>query len=544
MATNRAAPPNPSDLLRRLLDGGYTNATGPVIRAISRDTTNGPLATRLNQLDDHARQMAENGETLRADDPVLRAVIADFGDALKRQGLLIDAVSGDVQQTGFDAAGQFFRQTTLPGMSPALARAGFNNPDPAAINAAVMLTAGETWKHELAAYGDIAEQVRLIAIKGIVAGYNPRKIANEIRAGINGIPAARANNLMRTLQLQSYRVATAANQDANRDILAYSVRISALDGRTCLACVALHGTKLPVGAMIHDHHQGRCTSIAVVKGREQEILFQRYIGDEPVIVRNGQEWWDKLPDAQKLEMAGPGLFEALGRGEIQLRDLVQPYRDPLFGDMIRQAGLKGALANPNRTVLTVNGEVMADRGTPGTTLDSLTTFVENSNGPLGQALMDWQNQLMGYDENGHIVINKGQVQSAARNFVRESQDIQYAKDYVIGLVRQQAEENGLMLTQHEAERVYNQHYANQARAILLTANASNTRLTEAQRRRLETAISGRYLDMVYTTDSSLRGSLANAGRRSRGGGASSSSMTNAAKQAKRREFLDYMGRLP
>src|SRR5262245_6410126 len=115
MATNtRPSPqnaPKPVELLSSLLDKGYTNATGQVIRSIARDTESGPLALRLKQFDERAAELAEQGQQMSPDDPVLRALLADFGTALQKDAVLIDAAAPDVQALGIDAAGQFVRQT-------------------------------------------------------------------------------------------------------------------------------------------------------------------------------------------------------------------------------------------------------------------------------------------------------------------------------------------------------------------------------------------------------------------------------------------------
>ena len=75
--------------------------------------------------------------------------------------------------------------------------------------------------------------------------------------------------------------------------------------------------------------------------------------------------------------------------------------------------------------------------------------------------------------------------------------------------KKKAANNGLTLTPAQSERLMNQQYATQARAIQLAANVGNVRLTEAQRNRLQRAVDGGYLDMVYSRGGSERGSLRN-----------------------------------
>jgi hypothetical protein len=282
---------------------------------------------------------------------------------MRRQGTLISAAAEDIGATGIDAAAEFFRQTTSGGLSEQqLASIGvrFNRPDPEAIAAATNFTRGAGWQAELGLYGEgIPEQVRQIALRGIVAGRGPLAIAEELRLAVEGIPLRRANTIMRTLQLQSFRVGTAAHQAANVEILSHQIRIAALDDRTCLCCIAEHGKLLPVGVIIQDHHNGRCTSIAVVRGRPREV-------------QTGEAWWQAQSEARRRKIAGPGAFEALRRGEVRLQDFVQPYEDRVFGDMIRQGSLRRAMEVARRaTVNTVDGIMPRERGRLGNDINSL-----------------------------------------------------------------------------------------------------------------------------------------------------------------------------
>ena len=530
------AIPRPADLAAQLLKKGYTNAVRQVVGAIASEITpGGILHRRLQQFDDHARELAADGQRVAADDPVLRALLADFGVALRRQAGLIDAAAPGVGATGIDAAGQFFRQTTLPGMSDQQAAAvgiRFNQPDPEAVAAAVNYTGGAAWENELRRYQeDIGEQVRQIALRGIVAGRGPLAIANDLRGAVEGIPAYRANALMRTLQLQSFRVGAAVHQTENASILSHQIRIAALDNRTCLCCVSEHGKIMPLGEVIQDHHQGRCTSIAVVRGN-------------PRTVQTGEAWFSGLPEERQRAIAGPGAFEALRRGDVRLGDFVQPYEDAVFGDMIRQGSLSRAIeVSSAATVETVYGIRRRERGNVPTDVNGLGDWlIENEDTFLAEKLLDPNLNLFETDfsQGFRRLVNVQGVRDAAKAFVRESQDIQYGRDYLLDLVIDLAGENGVRVGNREAAaRLLNEDYATQARAILTAAGMGNVRLTAAQQRRINESLQGNYLDLVYTTESSTRGSLANQTRSTGGGGV----MTDAERRDRRRQFLSYINGL-
>jgi hypothetical protein len=137
--------------------------------------------------------------------------------------------------------------------------------------------------------------------------------------------------MARTLQLESYRTATAIAHRANADIATGQKRIGTLDDRICLCCLALHGEDMPVGAKVQDHHQGRCTSVLMVVGYPMGAIL------------TGPEWFGRLPESRQLEIAGPGALEALQSGRATLRDFVQPTQDPVFGEMVTQGSIERAI---------------------------------------------------------------------------------------------------------------------------------------------------------------------------------------------------------
>ncbi|MEQ9027558.1 MAG: phage minor head protein [Aggregatilineales bacterium] len=338
MSANSPAP-RVSDLIRNLLDRGYTQATSAVVNALGRSVSSGIVAQRLNELEAEAGRLAEAGERLDVNNPVVRALLADLEPRLRANGLLIDGAAGDLQNSGVNSAGQITRQLALPGMSDeALARIGvqWNRPDPEAVNALVGYVDSDAWAAELARYPELViSTVRNQAVRGIVEGWSPLRTAREIRRMAEGVTRAQAETLMRTLQLQSYRTAAAVHQQANAGILTEQIRIAALDNRTCLACIGLHGTRLPIGERVNDHHNGRCTSIAVVRGRPREV-------------QTGEDWFNAQPEARRVQIAGRANFEAMQAGRVQLRDFAQTYDDPVFGEMIREASLKGILGDDAR----------------------------------------------------------------------------------------------------------------------------------------------------------------------------------------------------
>jgi SPP1 gp7 family putative phage head morphogenesis protein len=318
------------ELLSSLLDKGYSSAAGTVVTSINRSLSNGVLNTRLSQLETEALRLRQAGERFTIDNPVLRALLADFEDELGRFGGQVTNASERLATGAESAAAQFTRQTVI-GVVPR-----WNVPDPEAIAALAGYVTHPEWEAEIAKYaGDGVEDVRRIIINGVIRGRNPVAIARDIRRIVDNYPRYRAENMMRTLQMQAYRAASAVHQRANADILSYQIRVGTLDHRICMCCLSLHGTRLAVGEMVLDHYGGRCVGVAVVQGHNRSI-------------QTGEEWYAAQDAETQRAIAGDANYEALRAGRVQLRDFVQPVNDPLYGRMITEASLVGIIGQEAR----------------------------------------------------------------------------------------------------------------------------------------------------------------------------------------------------
>lgn len=329
LATNRIG-----DLVAQLLDRGYAQAASATLRAVASSVQSGVVAQRLNELDAEAARLASAGQTLNADNPVLRALLADLDTAMRANTVRVSDGASATQAAGVQAASTITPALAFPGMSIQQLQAagvGWNRPDPEAVNALVGYLSGDGWRTEMAGYpASVLNGVLNTAVRGMVEGWSASKTAREVRRIAEGMPVHTANNLLRTVQLQSFRDANALQQQANLDILDGQIRIATLDGRTCLACIAEHGTRLPAGERVLDHHSGRCIGVPTVRGRAR-------------VVATGEAWFAALSaDAQRAQ-AGDAAYDLLASGRAQLRDFVQPYTDRVFGAMQREASVKAIL---------------------------------------------------------------------------------------------------------------------------------------------------------------------------------------------------------
>lgn len=347
VAGGQPRPGTVSDLVNRLLDRGYTQAAEPILRAVASSSTSGLVAQRLDELTAEAARLAAAGQRLTPDNPILRAALADLETTLNADAALVRSVAEQVQSTGADAARLIQRQLAIGGTTDAqLLRLGvrWNTPDPEAVARLITYARSDAWNTMLQQFApDVLSIIQNQAIRGITYGWSPLRTAREIRRLATNLPAHTANNLMRTLQLTSYRDATALHQNANRALAQQVVRIAALDRRTCLSCVAQHGDVIwdsdrdgdAAVPRVDDHHSGRCTSVIIVKGL-------------PRTIQSGADWFASLPperQAQQTSFArSPGKYEAFLAGKVSLRDFIHPYTDDVFGPMLREASLAAALA--------------------------------------------------------------------------------------------------------------------------------------------------------------------------------------------------------
>lgn len=325
-------------LLSDLIDADYASTTAAVVKAIAAPAENGRLALRLKEFNDAAASGLVNPNSA-----VVAALLDEFSKTMRANAALIDSTSPALASVAAKAAGELTRKTMFAQDATIAAR--FTSPDPDAVAALVQYVDSTGWEAELKKYeGAAVDTAKNIIVKGFVLGKNPRQTALELATSVKNLPRSYAEQMMRSLQLTSLRDAAVVQQVANADLIAYVVRVAALDDRTCLACVALHGTKLAVGERVNDHRNGRCIGVAVPKSRANEPFSQTYpIDGKPVPIGSGEEWLTAHKAEWQKTFMGQGNYNAYAAGAVKLQDFVKLVDDELFGQAIQEASLKGIL---------------------------------------------------------------------------------------------------------------------------------------------------------------------------------------------------------
>lgn len=341
--TNNPTPQNVKAIIDSSLDSAYEQAMNPVIRAIVRGVSAGIVAQRLAELQAEAQRLQADGQNLTPDNPILRALIADLTAVLAANATLIDGVAPDLQALGTQAGMSIARALASPLPDNALAALGiqWRQPDAERLAALVNYLDSDAWRDALANYQNgIVRTINNIVIGERIK--NPRNIARAITQAVQLLPRSYAEQLTRSVQLTSYRDATAITYAANRDVISHHVRISARDSRVCLACLALDGEILAVGERVNDHRNGRCTSIPVLRGQNRTV-------------EQGSAWLEKQPEPRKREIMGNANYEAYKAGKVKLEDFAQRGTDAIFGEVVNEASLKGILGDDARKFYSVGG---------------------------------------------------------------------------------------------------------------------------------------------------------------------------------------------
>ena len=112
--------------------------------------------------------------------------------------------------------------------------------------------------------GAAQQQFGQTMVTGLVSGWNPRKLARELRSSY-GLGLTKALVIARTEQLRAYRTAAANTYRANSHVVKGWERHAQHDTRTCMACLILDGKRYTLAEEMDDHPQGRCAMLPVTK---------------------------------------------------------------------------------------------------------------------------------------------------------------------------------------------------------------------------------------------------------------------------------------
>ncbi len=222
----------------------------------------------------------------------------------------------------------------LSGSLATVIQTQWNRPAPEALETLINYVDGDAFRHNVNGFtDDAASDVADTILAAVAQGKNPSAIA-RILDNWFAIPFSWGDNMTRTVQLYSYRAANHASFAANENLLNGWVWIASLDTRTCMSCISQHGSVHKVTETLNDHHRGRCAPAPWVKGTNW-----------PNLIISGPNWFESQPEGVQQTMMGGAMYNAWKSGAMAWSDMSQPYHDDVYGEMLREASVSGALGN-------------------------------------------------------------------------------------------------------------------------------------------------------------------------------------------------------
>lgn len=257
-----------------------------------------------------------------------QAQVADEINGLR--AAIVDNAA-EMQSAGIETGGRFGARMLQTGGL----QASWNVPLRQTVEAAVNYVDSAAWRSAVARLGEYhSQKVADMVLAGITSGKNPRQIAALVNQYLltNKSPLNDAYNLVQTTHVYSARTgAVTVMRESGVTSWRWS---SALDSRTCRACVAMHGTVHPATEVLNDHHRGRCAMVPITPAW-RELGFAD--GSDPVM-GTGVAWFAAQPveDQQRI-INNQTLFDAIRRGEVAFTPevIVGTYENDVFGTMRR-----------------------------------------------------------------------------------------------------------------------------------------------------------------------------------------------------------------
>lgn len=189
---------------------------------------------------------------------------------------------------------------------------------------------------------DVARMVRDQLLSGFVQGMHSNEIGRIVAKAL-GVGLDWALTIARTAVIWAYRTSAHQLYLENSKYIKGWYWISALDRRTCMSCVAQHGTLHPLTELQNDHHSGRCFSVpATVSYADLGLIgIEEFQPQIPA----GEEWFKKQSAAMQKEMMGASKWYAWQDGAFEFSQLTKIYNSPVYGPMKREASLREILGD-------------------------------------------------------------------------------------------------------------------------------------------------------------------------------------------------------
>ena len=197
----------------------------------------------------------------------------------------------------------------------------------------------------------VADGVRDTLSTGFEAGWNPKKIAREVRRTYDG---GLENGLTtcRTEVMRAYRTASHETYQANSDVCDGWVWLSAMSDRTCCACLAQNGSLHPLTESLNDHPSGRCVAACHTRSYAEILGDDRLknIKDTSIQPFDAEDKFKALSETEQRKVLGVKRYELFKDGKISLSDCATKVKSEVWGDHYAPTSLKELVSSGKITV--------------------------------------------------------------------------------------------------------------------------------------------------------------------------------------------------
>lgn len=174
---------------------------------------------------------------------------------------------------------------------------------------------------------EAVDAMKSALIRAVPSGWHPDKAAREMLRRSRGAFAGgltRAMTIARTEMLDSHRAANRAQNMANPTVTKV-VWTAELDGSSCSACVAMHGTEYDPGTEGPEGHPNcRCTFVPKTQSwRDLGFDFD----EPPDLTQTAEDWINENPH-DAVQALGPDRYRMLMDGEISISDMAKRVDNP------------------------------------------------------------------------------------------------------------------------------------------------------------------------------------------------------------------------
>jgi len=154
-------------------------------------------------------------------------------------------------------------------------------------------------------------------LKALIMGLGPDDIINEIQ-DIASTTVSEAVKISTSMINQSYRDAQIATYMKHDRLIKGWIWFAHLDFRTCVACIAMHGTFHDLTEPMNPHFHCRCIAIPQTRSYAELGLGS---DDSEIQIDSGKDWFDSQSQATQLAIMGKPKLEAYKAGKFEFDKL-------------------------------------------------------------------------------------------------------------------------------------------------------------------------------------------------------------------------------